>query len=235
MAINERNRLATHIHSIVAILLLLGGGALVGAGIWLLASDKGGRLPLDYTGSSFWNYVLNFGVAAIIAGVFLLVAALAALISLSRKCLGKVFRVVYVLMALVILAALLFIAIVSLLIVDKRDAQGVEDFVEEAWERSVTSNDSDLVEEVCKIQDRWDCLGFADNDCTGCENGEGTECDAAQQRRCPTCAAAPTRDASKGCFDEIKGTLKRIYLPMGIVASVLAAIVLLDVFVVCCI
>eukprot|EP00172_Hildenbrandia_rubra_P004170 Plantae.Rhodophyta-Hildenbrandia_rubra.ctg7924.p1 GENE.Plantae.Rhodophyta-Hildenbrandia_rubra.ctg7924~~Plantae.Rhodophyta-Hildenbrandia_rubra.ctg7924.p1 ORF type:complete len:242 (+),score=35.45 Plantae.Rhodophyta-Hildenbrandia_rubra.ctg7924:479-1204(+) len=241
MALNERSKFATTLHTIVALLLLLGGGALVGVGIWSLASEKSGNFDLDYSGSSFWKWVLHYGIAAIIAGSFLLLSALVALIALSRRCLGKVFRVVYILMALVILAVLLFISIVSLLIVTRRDRESIEDFVRDAWKISIKSEDENVRNEVCKIQERWDCVGFSDGDCTGCVLGTESGCSenvdggfGTKSEFCPQCGDVK-RDPNKGCFPEIRDTLKKVYLPLGIVTAVLAAIVLLDIFVVCCI
>lgn len=236
MAIAERSRFASTVHTFVAILLLLGGGGLVGVGIWFLASDKGGNFDLDYdTDSSFWKYVLNFGVAAIIAGAFLLASALAAIIALSRRCLGKVFRIIYVLMALVILAVLLFISIVSLLIVTRRDTDSIEDFVRNAWKSSISSDDEGVRDEVCKIQERFNCIGFSDGDCTGCVLGTEAACSETvpgeterKSELCPKCGSVE-RDPDNGCFSEIRGTLKKVYLPLGIITAVLAAIVLLDI------
>ena len=235
MAIRERNKFATTLHSIVAGLLLLFGLGLVAVGIYLLVSDKGGRLDLDYTGSNFWNFVLRFGIAAIIAGGFLIVASLLAIVAISRRCIGKVFRFVYVIMALVIVGVLVFIATISLLIVDRRDTTEIKDFVRDAWERSVTSDDEDARNRVCEIQEEFNCVGFEDNECRGCERGIGAGCTVEQQRRCPPCGAGAIGNVANGCYKEVRDNLKDVYLPLGIITAVLAAIVLLDTLIVCCI
>lgn len=231
MALQERSRFAAGYHTLVALLLLLGGGALLGVGIWVYVTDRGGRLDLDYTGSNVWNIVLNFGVAGIIAGGFLLLSAVVSLIALSRKCLGKVFRVIYVLVALLITAVLVFIAVITLLIFSRRDSAVVKDFVRDAWIASV--QEPEFRQNVCTIQDEFDCRGFDDGDCASCGLGRESLCTPEERSLCPACVNEPVRPEGKGCYNAVIDSVAQIFLPIGIVASILAFIVLVDVFVVC--
>lgn len=212
----------------VAILILLAGGGLLGVGIWMTSTGSGGPLNLDYTGDSFFNVVLSADIGAIILGTFLLLTGLVSLIALTRKLLGVTFRILYVIMATVILAILVLITVMSSLIVANGDNAEVKKFIEEAWARTV-KNDASI---ICEIENRFECRGFKDGDCTLCVLGIEPECNATVL--CAECRDQVPDDAEKGCFDEILSTFNSVFLPSAIIGGLLSTVVLIDILITWC-
>lgn len=189
-------------------------------------TDSAGLGDLDYSGSDFWKAVLKFGTVAIIFGIYVLLTAIVSIIGLARRTIGKVFRVIYVLAAAIIVVMLILVAVGSFLVLRNRDSGTVRNFIEDAWERTVETNPK----EVCDIEDRFDCRGFSDgNVCAECALGTETGCNKTTE--CARCNV--DRSGSGGCWSEIRKNLKDAFLPVGIVSSVLAAIVLVDIFMTC--
>lgn len=227
MSVHERSRCGSIIHSIVALVILLGGAGLIGLGIWLKTTDNGGPRNLDFSDSSskVVDAFTNFGTGSLIVGGFLILAGVASLFGLAKHCLGKSFRVLYILMALIIIAVLIFVATISLLIVRKRDSATVNEFVTEAWERTV-QNDP---EAICAIEEKFSCRGFSDSGECENENCPLGNCEGTTE--CARCNVE--NNATVGCWEQIKEDLNNVYLPVGIVTSVLAAVVLVDIFITC--
>ena len=223
MAKHERNRGVQVYHSIVAILLLLAGGALLGVGIWLRVTDNRGPLNLQYSGESFFNFVLNISIGAIVVGVFLLVTAVVAMLALARKCIGVTFKAIFVILALIILAALVFICVVSVLVRVKGDSETVRDFVFDAWKLTVENSPDD----VCTIETNLNCRGFSDFDCADCT---GLIC--ANRDLCAPCSSPV--DPSVGCYTRIVNRLRNVFLPSAIVSGILSGVVLFDIIFVFC-
>lgn len=226
MAIQERNRFVRTFHAVVAILMLLAGGALLGTGIWLLATDNAGPLNLEYADNNVWDFVLNFGIGGIIIGAFLMVTAIAGLFALGRKCVGSCFKVIYVIMALVVLAVLIFITVLSAIIRERGASEEVRDFLQESWDRTVTEKP----EEICRVEEFYKCRGFDDNDCVQCILGTEPQC-AATTSCARNCGVATY--AGVGCYDEIIGSVRRYFLPVAIVGGILSVIVIIDIFMTC--
>lgn len=217
-------------HTLIAMLILIGGGALLGLGIWLKLSDSGGSFNLDYTGEGFLNAVLAVDIGAIILGAFLLLTGMVALVALSKECLGITFRIIYVILATIVLAALLLVTVMSSLIVSKREDADMNRFFEEAWARTAKSPDGRM--KICEIEAYFDCRGFKDDDCTVCTDGQQPECSAT-----PNCALCPGRipsDPNKGCYDEISNQWRKVFLPSAIVGGVFSFLVLLDILMTSC-
>lgn len=228
MAKHERNRFVSMYHSLVAILILIGGGALLGFGIWLRVTDRAGPLNLEYTGSNVFRLVLNASVGSMVIGGFLLLTGVVSLIAMGRRCVGVTFRVVYIIMALVITAVLAFVCVVSSLIVTQGDDDNVREFIGDAWARTVV----DRPDDVCKIEKNFKCRGFGDNDCALCPTGLEPDCGPTTT---PNCAKCPSNaPPATGCYDEILADAKSLFRPMAIVSGIIAGIVLLDVFITCC-
>lgn len=228
MAKHEVNKGARLYHSLVAMLMLLAGFGLFGIGIWLQVTNNAGPLDLDYAGDNVFRVALRFPIASIIAGGFLIIAAIAGLFALARNCVGGVFRGVYILMAIVVLGVLLAACVTSSLIVDRDDSEAVRDFLEDAWERTVTG-DKDSQIAICEIENFYGCRGFDNNDCDICVLGSEALCESS--RRCAKCDV-PTNPAI-GCYGEIIDSVRDVFLPIAIASAVLSAIVLIDLFVTC--
>lgn len=226
MAKHERNRFVSIYHSIVAILILLCGGALLGVGIWLHVTDNGGPLNLEYSGDNFFRVVLNFSVGSMIIGGFLMITGVISLIAMTRKCVGATFRVLYIVLALLITAVLVFACVISSLILINGDNENVKDFISEAWKNTV----KDRPDDVCSIEKNFECRGFMDNDCALCPTGKEPECSAQ-----PNCAKCSTNVSPRvGCYDEILSNGKGIFRPIAIISGILSGVVLLDILISCC-
>lgn len=207
-------------------LLLISGAAALAAGIWLRIDDNGGPLNLEYSEDNVFRDILRVGIGSIIIGSFLMLTALFSLFSLSRNCVGKTFRIIYVLMAVVILLVLIAITAIAVVIHRSGDSETVRDFISEAWDDTVRVNPS----EICKVESNLDCRGFEDNECSRCENGPGGNCDNAAS--CASCAT--TRGADIGCYTRIIDRLENVFLPVAIVGGVLSFVVLVDILVCFC-
>lgn len=220
-------------HATFLALLLIGGAGFLGVGLWLQLSQGGGPVNLEWTGSGFIDSFLTLGVASMIVGGALLATSVFALCAVSRSCIGTVARVVFVLATLVVTAGLVLLAVVTLLIASDNRPGAVEDIVRDSWERTVSSSDQGVVAEACTIQRDFGCSGFADGDCAGCNNGVGTG-GSTCALQCPVCEPS-IPESLTGCYDAIIDRTRKIFLPVGITASVLAAVTLVEVFVVCAI
>eukprot|EP00168_Porphyra_purpurea_P018055 TRINITY_DN655_c0_g1_i12.p1 TRINITY_DN655_c0_g1~~TRINITY_DN655_c0_g1_i12.p1 ORF type:complete len:197 (+),score=76.10 TRINITY_DN655_c0_g1_i12:68-592(+) len=173
-----------------------------------------------------------------VIGGALLATSICALCAVSRSCIGTIFRVMFVLATLVVAAALVLVAVVTLLIASDNRPDAVETITRDSWERTVTSGDADTVTQACNIQADFGCTGFDDGDCDACVNGvtvSSTPCTAEEQRRCPRCPTSLTTPSTSGCYDAIIERTRKVFLPVGIAAAVVAGVALLDVFVVCAI
>lgn len=226
MAIHEKNRFVRIFHAVVAILMLVAGGVLVGTGIWLQVSDNAGPHNLVYNDDAFWKFVLNFGVAGMIVGVFLIVAAISGLIALSRKCVGSCFKVVYVVMALLILVVLVFITALSSVIRARGDAEDTRDFLEDAWQSTVTADP----DEICNLEEFYKCRGFNDNECKECSVA-GDVRDCSPTANCARCGVDTF--AGVGCYDEIVASVSNFFLPVAIVGGILSGVIIVDIFMTC--
>lgn len=222
-------------HAIVALLLMIAGGGLVGFGIYRKTKTNDGPFSLDYEAGevteldNIWSWVLRFNTAAIVVGAFLLVAGIAALIALTRRCIGGVFKVAYILVALVIMLALVGISGVAWYLLAKRNDSELSDFVAKAWESTVKSKPED----ICSIEKDFQCRGFNDKDCEKCPLGVGTSCTPELLLRCAPCSEGETSNVANGCWNEFQSRFRRFYIIAGVVGAVLAGVMLSDMCVLC--
>lgn len=209
----EENRFAACYHSLVALLLLLLGGGSLALAIWMQVSDTAAPLDLDWTNSSQANAVLGVRVVLYIVGGFLIVTALASLVALGRKCVGLTFRVIYIVLALIVLAIVACVATVSWLLYARSDEPVIRKLLDEAWQRTITTDKP----AICRVERTFKCRGFQDNTCTS-----------------EKCAQCPPPDfTSDSCYHAVTSQLRRVLLPAAIVSTVMGAIVLMDIFVTC--
>lgn len=214
-------------HSMVAILILLAGGALLGLGIWMTVTGTGGPLNLNFSGQNFFNIVLSADIGAIVLGGFLLLTGLVSLIALLNECIGMTFRALYIVMASIILVALIIVTVIASLIVNNGDNKDIRSFVSKAWERTVESDPH----VVCEIERKFNCRGFKDQDCILCKTGSEPECAATVL--CAKCNSVSRPDPNVGCYPKIKNNIRHVFLPSAIVAGLLSAVVLVDVLLTC--
>lgn len=225
MAKSDQVRFARVFHSLVAIFMLLAGGGLLAFGIWLSVTGNKGPFDLSYGGENIWRYVLVLPTVCIVFGVFLLVTALVSLIALAKNCLGKTFRIIYVIMAALILLALVFICIISSFLYHNKDNETVADFVRDAWKKSVIEDDRT----ICAIEAEFKCRGFENGDCTNCFSDFASSC---EPEICVPCTSP--QDPGVGCYDKLIQKLVSIFLPVAVVSGCLAGLQLIDMLLVCC-
>lgn len=209
----ETNRAAAVYHSLVALLLLLLGGGLLALGIWLHVSGMAAPLDLEFTNVSLVNAALGARVSLLVLGGIFIVTALASLIALGRRCVGKTFRVIYILLGVIVFALLTATATLTWIVYARRETATVRDFLRNAWKRTVAEK-SDI---ICKIEYTFGCRSFEDPFCLN--------------EQCAPCG--PKTVPAPGCYLVIIQDLRKVFLPLAIVATVMAVLVLIDLFVVC--
>lgn len=251
MAKAEARKNTRAYHSFVAVLLLISGVGALGVGVWLRFTDRGDFLDLDFSGTSNGaiEAITSTDVGLMLIGAFLILSSIASLIALARNCIGYTFRVIYAIMAVIILVVLLGTCAASIAFLTNRNNSDVKDFFATAWENGVGEGEITSPDDVaksqaaiCKIESTFNCRGFEDNDCVVCPTGNVlTEpaCAANNSSRCALCGTvtnvtASEIDVSNGCYNDIANTLRNAFLPSAIVSGILAVVVLIDIFFTCC-
>lgn len=178
------------------------------------------------------NGLLSLGYIAIAIGILcILISMIGVAVSKSSgRCL---FLVIYMVLLLSVIVALVMLSVFLLQLSSGKTLFSLDKKLESAWETTVTKDK----EAACKIQVDYDCFGFSDGFCAGCGrlNSEGQRvCEADKVRQCPVCDGTLAGN-ERGCYDEILGRTKSVWRPIGIGAAVLAAVLLLDVVIVCAI
>lgn len=232
MAKADQVRFVRVIHSLVAIFTLIAGAALLAFGIWLSVTESKGLSDLQYGGENIWRYILVLPTICIIFGVFLIVTALVSVIALAKNCVGKTFRIIYIIMAALVLVALVFICVISTFLYRNKDNEDVANVIRDAWKQSA----ADEPNTICVIETEFKCRGFETGDCVNCASDFGSGCDA--DICVLTCEGSEQSAVStigmEGCYDKLIGKLVSVFLPVAIVSGILAGIQLIDMFLTCC-
>lgn len=218
-------------HLFVATVVLIAGAGLAGVGIWRNVRDVGGPFDLDYgeveNSNGAWRVALRVNTGLIVIGVFMACAAVAGIIATVGGCFGSIFRVIYILMAIVIFLGLATIAGVAFYLLSRRDENSLKDYVQDAWEVTVTENPTD----ICNIEKDYKCRGFNDNDCKSCTGKNQDNCTAESRAVCAPCGSSTF--VSTGCFEKFTDSFRKYYIAIGSVFAALAVLVLFDMFVTC--
>lgn len=221
---HEHRRAVRVYHTIIAIILLIGGGVILGFGVWMKVSGNKGPLNLNYTENNFFNIILSAEVSSIILGCFFLLTGVISLIALTQKCIGVTFRVMYVLFATIILSVLVLIIIVCFLMVNKSGSNDVHEFVSFAWQKTVKEEP----EKVCDIEKRFMCRGFTDGDCNLCHTGVEPDC-ITVSAWCAQCTAPAQGDMHLGCYDKIIANIQGVLIPLAVVSGIVCGVLLVDI------
>eukprot|EP00190_Bangiopsis_sp_CCMP1999_P001135 CAMPEP_0198737016 /NCGR_PEP_ID=MMETSP1475-20131203/67650_1 /TAXON_ID= ORGANISM="Unidentified sp., Strain CCMP1999" /NCGR_SAMPLE_ID=MMETSP1475 /ASSEMBLY_ACC=CAM_ASM_001111 /LENGTH=239 /DNA_ID=CAMNT_0044500871 /DNA_START=47 /DNA_END=766 /DNA_ORIENTATION=+ len=205
-------------HGLVCFLLFAGGAALLGYSIYVTV-QRGGLLPdLPYEdGSATLRTALRGELAGIVVGAAVMFTALVGLFAFNRGCCGIVMGMFYTLLMLALLAVLIFVAVVSFKFVRGDGVAGLEEESRTAWSRAI--GDPEFSDNLCEIQEEYQCRGFDANDCAN-EGG-----------LCPSCPDANS-NIDKGCFDSFVNEYRDVYRPAGIVSSVMGGLVLADLLII---
>jgi len=226
----ESSRAVLVFHVVVTTLLSFCGGVLLGVSIWATVSKNNEVFGLNYTGSSIVNVVARLSVAGIILGGGLVVIGLMGYLASIRGGCGTFWKVVYGILAVLTVGLLVAIAVVNLLLATKSSSGEIENFFRNAWVRSV--QDPNYVEQVCQIEQTYQCRGFYDSSCMGCSSNGGCN-NTKQQLECPTCDAMADPSITIGCWNKVTQELRKYAYPVGIVSAVLAGLVSMDVVAIC--
>ncbi|OSX68714.1 hypothetical protein BU14_2344s0001 [Porphyra umbilicalis] len=229
--------LALTIHGAVVGLLLLGGVTLIAFGVVDVITARDSVVDLKYTGSSRWNGLLKLGVAAIIVGSVLAAVAVFGCLAVGRGGCSTVFFILFITLQVVLVALLVAVALLAITLATRDAPDGVRTFLSDSWKESVA--DAEYAVVVCGLEVEFSCRGFYNGQCHGCATADlvSNACTREQRRWCPRCdKQRPAEDFSaKGCFQDTYNDARKYFKPIGIVASVLSAIVVLDMLVVCCV
>lgn len=120
---------------------------------------------------------------------------------------------------------------ISFLLSQGKTVFNLDEKLEKAWINSVSSSK----DEVCKIQQEYNCFGFRDNFCAGCGRLNSTgqrECASEKQSSCPICNDILAGNKN-GCYNAILNSTARVHKPLGIASAGVAGLLLLDGIVVC--
>jgi hypothetical protein len=227
----QRNTCATSFHSIVAALLLFSGAALLVYGVYRRIEKDDEPFHLKYEAAdvkeldNVASAVLHFNLVLILVGAFLLLSGVAALVAMSRKCAGRLFRIIFFLMAALIAAALVGTSVASLYLRSRRDSGPLFEYVGKAWEATVSSN----AEDVCALEAKHQCRGFADGDCTTCPTGVGAGCTAKAKLRCAPCTVGTSQHTGRGCWQKFLSRAGKFFLATGAASAALAVVCLVDI------
>eukprot|EP00188_Purpureofilum_apyrenoidigerum_P002848 Plantae.Rhodophyta-Purpureofilum_apyrenoidigerum.ctg2902.p1 GENE.Plantae.Rhodophyta-Purpureofilum_apyrenoidigerum.ctg2902~~Plantae.Rhodophyta-Purpureofilum_apyrenoidigerum.ctg2902.p1 ORF type:complete len:239 (+),score=43.90 Plantae.Rhodophyta-Purpureofilum_apyrenoidigerum.ctg2902:187-903(+) len=205
-------------HGIVCFLLFAGGAALLGYSIYVTVTGGSTFPDLPYTdGSTTLRTALKAEIAGIVVGAAVMFVAILGFFSFSRGCCGIFMASLFTVLMLALLAVLIFVAVVSFKIVRQGNVASLESDSRAAWERAMT--DPQYTDNLCQIQQDYNCRGFDDGDC------------AVQGNMCPTCPDSNT-NVMTGCFNAVINEYQKVYRPAGIVSSAMGGLVLLDLLVV---
>ncbi|KAJ8907564.1 hypothetical protein NDN08_007675 [Rhodosorus marinus] len=221
----QKSCFARFLHFMSCALLFVGGGLLLGYSIYLQVNDQGLIPGLASDGTDIVSLLLGSAIAGIIAGAALMVISLVGLLAFKGGCCGIVLKVVYVILLVVVLAVLVFIAVITLKFATGKDGPIIQDAALNSWQASVTN--SEFTDTTCQIQQEYQCAGFFDNDCTGCDPSIPSTCTETQLMRCPVCN--PDTDPSlPGCYTAVTDEYSSLYLPIGITSAVLGGFAVAD-------
>lgn len=216
-------------HSIVAIITLLAGAAALSAGIWLNASKRGELFHLNHASGDVRSALLSVNVTAFVFGGYLILTGVASLIALGKGCVGATFRVMYLVVALILFVVLVATTAVSAVVLQRARNESLHSFLQDGWTTTAVREP----EIICEIEAAFQCRGFDDEDCAECLTGLEPKCPSLNPICTPCTSNEPLR-SSTGCYKHIQSILRRLFLPTAVVSAILAAVVLVDIFFLCC-
>jgi Tetraspanin family len=221
-------------HGLVTVLLLVAGAGLLGYGLYRRIKksdtfDLNVEVKETKTLDSLVSFLLRFNLVLILVGAVLILSGIISILAQARNCAGSVFRFVFFFMAVAIFVVLAGLSAGSFYALARKDSGVVFDAFENAWVDSVGA----VPEDVCALENKYKCRGFADNDCKTCPTGVGSVCTKTALTKCAPCTVGSSEYVGNGCWGEFDSRLRSFYIVMGAVGAVLAAIALIDIFVLC--
>lgn len=219
------------VHTIFSILLLTLSLALAAVGVYNVVKVNGPVLPLVYNGLSFFATAVKLGILGIVLGVglALLYVAFAVVLMMSRR-LPPVFTILFVTFLFIALILTVFLAVSSLLIATVPLRSAVDAFFDDAWTETVAVAPAD----VCSIERSLNCRGYANDQCLACSPAQAAAggCTLTERRYCAACVGGSFAQG-RGCRREVEVLVRRWFESMGIIASVLAGLLVIHMFLLC--
>jgi hypothetical protein len=221
-------------HSLISLLLVLGGGALFGYGIYLRVSKYHGEAFLNFAkaangSSNSLQIILQFDIAAIILGAIFFFVGIIALVALARSAVGRVSRLVTFVLMAAIVAGLAAIAVYSFFLYRYQHKASFQEHLKLMWQNQI-KEDSNV---ICAIENDLSCRGFSNNDCVNCTLGTESTCSSAQRTVCAPCSSKDDHNA-KGCIASFNSFFWKLYIVIGSVAIGLAVAGMIDMLTMCC-
>jgi hypothetical protein len=218
-------------HRLVSFVLALLGGVFFGYGLYLLVSKKYQNSYVDLQSNGAQDvsvHLPRIDIVLIIVGGVLILSSIAALVAMSRNCVGMTFRVMYGIFAVVMLAATILVAALYFYILRLQTRDTFKADARKIWVSSVQNN----TKSVCSVESEYKCRGFDNQDCINCRLGSEATCNADQKAICPLCNN-DNDFTSKGCFQSINRTLRTQSIAIGAASTALALLLFIDLFVLC--
>uniref|UniRef100_A0A6T6CPE0 Tetraspanin n=1 Tax=Compsopogon caeruleus TaxID=31354 RepID=A0A6T6CPE0_9RHOD len=222
MSTKEGNRFLLVFHTVVVTLVGVCGGLLLGLSIWATVNHNQEIFGLKYSGSSFLNVVGRLGILGIIVGGALVVAAILGYLSTLRDGCGTFWKIIYGIIASVLVLLLIAIAVGNLLFATRSNPKELENFFFDAWNESL--KDPSYVAQLCQIEQTYHCRGFYDD-----------SCNSTQQMQCPSCDTPVDPSITAGCWNKVLDDFKKYYYPVGILSAILALLLSMDLIAICAI
>lgn len=220
------------IHGIFSVLLLTLSLTLVATSVYNVVKSNSAALPLRYDGPSFFHAATRLGILGVCLGVALalLYVAMGAVLFARRSRIPIAFAIAVVTAQFIAFVLMLFLAVSTLLVAAVPLRSAVDAYWADAWAQTVAAAPTD----VCSIERSLGCRGYRNDQCEACTPSEAAAggCTAAQRRVCAPCVGGSTA-GGRGCVREIEVLTRRWFEPLGIVASVLAGLLLIHMLLIC--
>ena len=168
---------------------------------------------------------------AIFTGALLVIAAGVGIFITRGGTFRLLFRIIFTSVTVVIFASLVLIAISSLVLQMNPPPKSFRSFMHGAWKETVGKDSGTM---SCDIENKYDCRGYYDKDCVGCDRG-GRECSPEQKEICPACGNYRMKEinsSGKGCYKHIVDEHQKYYLPLGCAATIAGCSVLVNIILV---
>lgn len=212
------------LHGIFSVLLLTLSLTLVATSVYNVVKVNSAALPLVYNGPSFFDSALKLGILGVCLGVALALLYVAIGVFLTARRISTAFAIVVTTFQFVALVLIIFLAVSSLLVAAVPLRSAVDAYWADAWAQSVAA----VPDDVCLVERSLGCRGYRNDDCEACSPAAASAggCTAADRRVCAPCVGGSAA-GGRGCVREIAVLTRRWFEPLGIVAAVLAGLLLI--------
>ncbi|GAB0489703.1 hypothetical protein MMPV_000928 [Pyropia vietnamensis] len=232
MADDPPKNISVVLHGIFSILLLTLSLTLIATSVYNIVKVNSAALPLVYSGPSFFHSATRLGILGVCLGVALALfyVALGMVLTGGRRRISIVLAIVVVTAQFIAFVLMLFLAVSTLLVAAVPLRSAVDAYWADSWSQTVATAPDD----VCGLERSLGCRGYRNDQCEACTPAEAAAggCTVALRRVCAPCVGGSTA-GGRGCVREIEVLTRRWFEPLGIVASVLAGLLLIHMLLIC--